>query len=121
MLQHWFGAAKTTRSSRCRSGLASARALAPQVEPGLPVQAIDALVVDLPTFTPKQDVDPPEAITHARSGNLFHPAQQRGIALLLGLVVPAGPALAHDGACTTHADPIAIHEVAHERLALRGP
>lgn len=104
-----------------RRGLAPARALAPQVEPCLPVQAVDALVVDLPALPPKQHVDPPETVTHARGGNFFHAPEQRGIVLLLGSVVPASAALAQDRTCAPDAYAVTIHEMAHERLALRGP
>lgn len=104
-----------------RSGLATAWALTPQIETGLPIQAIHAFVVDMPALAPQQDIDSPEAVAHPRGRDLLHTSQQRRIVLLLGLVVPTSPALAQYSACAPHARTVTFDQVAHERLALRGP
>src|SRR5690606_10193578 len=103
----------------CR--LASARPFTPQVEPGLAIQSINTLVVVRPAFSTQQHEDPPKAVTNTGGGDLFDPAKQWPIIPLPGLVVPRRSTLLHHVASTTNAHPVSINQVAHERLALRGP
>src|SRR5690606_8598877 len=103
----------------CR--LAPARPLAPKVEPGLAIQSVHALVVVRPAFSTQQHEDPPEAVTDTGGGDLFDPPKQWPIILFPGLVVPRRTALLDRVASPTDAYPVSINQMAHERLALRGP
>ena len=104
----------------CRS-LATTRSLASQVEPGLTIQPIDALMVGLPALPTQQHEDPAEAIADARGSDLLDPLKQWVIMFLLGLVVPRRAALFDYVAGAAHTDAVTVDQMAHERLALRGP
>src|SRR5690606_7821658 len=65
-------------------GLAPTGPLTPQVESGLAIQPVCALVVDLPPFPPQQYEDPAEAIADPCGGNLLDPPKQWPIIVLPG-------------------------------------
>ncbi len=104
----------------CRS-LAFVSTFAPQVEVPLAVQPIHALVIGFPAFPAQQHEDPPETIANPHRSDLLDPLKQWRIIIVLRLVVERRPALLDDSAGSTNPNAIPVDQMAHERLALRGP
>ena len=70
MLQHWFGRATTVIVvTRCRTGHLPPL-FGPYDQALLPVQPVDALGIDMPTFAPQQHRQPPIPVTNMRSRQL---------------------------------------------------
>jgi len=78
-------------------------------------------VVGLPTFPAQQHEYSPETIADPRGSDLFDPQKEWRIIILTGLVIPRRTALLYDLASPANPNSISVDQVAHERLALRGP
>src|SRR5690606_26259054 len=103
-------------------GAAAMRPFTAQIQAFLLVQAVNALVIDVPAVAANQHVDTPEAVSHPGAGDLVH-ARLKGCIEYFGLelLVPTGPALLTDMASPVHTHAVAFDQMADELLALRRP
>jgi len=77
--------------------------LGTKIQPLFAVDAVNLLVIDIPSFPTQQDIDSTTAIPYTALGDIADTQPQGRIRLSHGLVVIAGPSKAEDGtppACT---------------------
>jgi hypothetical protein len=74
-----------------RGCLASAWPFGSQIQLFLLVDAMHPLVIILPSFAPKQGVNPIAGVPNPDPGNLQHPLSERSVLAAMKAVVPGRP------------------------------